>query len=75
MSRIYATDYGSHLTQLLGRELITPEEGIGAEFKGILDRLVLEHRKRQDRYTLLETLRQRHAQREDAADQGQQFDK
>lgn len=64
MGRIYATDYGSQLTQLLGRELITPAEGIEAEFRDILTRLVTEYRRRQERFRLLEALRQRHAERE-----------
>lgn len=61
MSRIYATDYGSHLTQLLGREQITPETGIAHEFQEILDRLLAQQRQLRERAALLSTLRQRHA--------------
>ncbi len=44
MSRIYATAYGSQLTELFGKELITPTEGMLEEFKDILQRLLGQHR-------------------------------
>ena len=66
MGRIYATDYGTQLTQLLGRESITPETGIEAEFREILQHLVAEYRKRQERYRILEALRKSHARRQDS---------
>jgi hypothetical protein len=61
MGRIYATDYGSHLTQLLSREQITPEAGIAHEFQEILQRLLSQQQRTRERAALLATLRQRHA--------------
>jgi len=74
MGRIYATDYGSHLTQLLGRELITPDEGIAAEFRDILERLASDYRRQQERYALQEALRKRHAPNQTSSDPGQAID-
>jgi DNA primase len=74
MSRIYATDYGSHLTQLLGREQITPEEGIAHEFQEILERLLAQQRQLRERAALLAALRQRHAPGGSADEPGQPFD-
>jgi DNA primase len=74
MSRIYATDYGSQLTQLLGREQITPEAGIADEFKEILQRLLAQQRQLRDRAALLTTLRQRHTREGNADESGQPSD-
>jgi DNA primase len=74
MSRIYATDYGSHLTQLLGREQITPEAGIAHEFQEILERLLAQQRQLRERAALLAALRQRHAPGGSADEPGQPFD-
>lgn len=74
MSRIYATDYGSHLTQLLGREQITPEAGIAHEFHEILQRLLAEQQRQRERAALLATLRQRHTPAHAADDSGQPID-
>lgn len=74
MSRIYATDYGSHLTELLGREQITPEAGIEDEFRDILQNLLSQYRKSRERSTLLETLRAQHAARNEPDDTSQPID-
>jgi hypothetical protein len=63
MSRIYATSYGSQMTQLLSREQITPETGIEKEFADILARLFEQYRSRKQKSSLLETLRVNHARR------------
>jgi DNA primase len=63
MSRIYATSYGSQMTQLLSREQITPETGIEKEFADILARLFEQYRSRKQKSSLLETLRVHHARR------------
>ena len=41
MSRIYATAYGTQMTQLLSREQITPETGIEEEFRDIIQKLLV----------------------------------
>jgi DNA primase len=64
MSRIYATSYGSQMTQLLSREQITPETGIEQEFADILSRLFAQYRTRKQKSALLETLRVHHARRQ-----------
>lgn len=74
MGRIYATDYGSHLTQLLGREQITPEAGIAHEFQEILQRLLTQQQRSRERAALLAVLRQRHARTGSADEPGQPFD-
>ena len=66
MSRIYATSYGSQMTQLLSREQITPETGIEQEFADILGRLFEQYRTRRQKSALLETLRVHHARRQRA---------
>jgi hypothetical protein len=60
MYRIYATPYGNQLTQLLGKELITPEAGILDEFRDVLQRLVNDYLSRKSRNETLETLRKHH---------------
>lgn len=60
MYRIYATPYGNQLTQLLGKELITPESGMLDEFRDILQRLVSDYLSRKSQSETLETLRRRH---------------
>lgn len=74
MSRIYATEYGSHLTQLLGREQITPEAGIEDEFRDILTNLLSQYRKGQERSSLLEALRKQHEARSRPDDSSQPLD-
>ena len=69
MGRIYATAYGSQLTQLLTREQITPEEGIEKEFQEILDKLLKAYRERQQKTELLSKLRQHHADINEIPDQ------
>ena len=69
MGRIYATAYGSQLTQLLTREQITPEEGIEKEFQEILDKLLKAYRQRQQKTELLSKLRQHHADINEIPDQ------
>jgi DNA primase len=61
LSRIYATAYGSQLTQLLSKEQITPELGIAREFEDIITRLLEQYQKRKQQSSLLETLRVHHA--------------
>jgi len=61
LSRIYATAYGSQLTQLLSKEQITPEPGIAREFEDIITRLLEQYQKRKQQSSLLETLRVHHA--------------
>lgn len=60
MSRIYATAYGSQLTELFGKELITPHEGMLEEFRDILQRLLGQYQDRKNRHTMLEHLRRLH---------------
>lgn len=60
MYRIYATPYGNQLTQLLGKELITPEAGMLDEFRDVLQRLVNDYLSRKSQNETLETLRKRH---------------
>jgi DNA primase len=74
MSRIYATTYGVQMTQLLGREQITPETGIEDEFQDIIRTLLDQHRQRQQKHSLLETLKQRHAARLPPQEPGQPAD-
>jgi DNA primase len=62
MSRIFATAYGAQLTSLLGRELLTPQDGMEQEFSDLLAQMLLGHRQRRARQTLLQDLRRRHAQ-------------
>jgi hypothetical protein len=61
MSRIFATAYGGQLTSLLGRELLTPEDGMEHEFSDLLAQMLQGHRQRLARQTLLQDLRRRHA--------------
>ncbi len=62
MSRIYATSYGSQLTELFGKEHITPTEGMLEEFKDILQRLLEQYHTLKARRSMLESLRQRHTE-------------
>jgi DNA primase len=61
MSRIFATAYGTQLTSLLGRELLTPEDGMEGEFSDLLAQMLQGHRQRLARQTLLQDLHRRHA--------------
>ncbi len=74
MSRIYATSYGSQMTQLLSREQITPETGIEQEFADILGRLFAQYRTRKQKSALLETLRVHHARRQRSQETDQPAD-
>jgi DNA primase len=74
MSRIYATSYGSQMTQLLSREQITPETGIEKEFADILGRLFDQYRVRKQKSALLETLRLHHARRKGPQESDQPAD-
>ncbi len=74
MSRIYATSYGSQMTQLLSREQITPETGIEQEFADILASLFDQYRNRKQKSSLLETLRVHHARRKHPQEPGQPAD-
>ncbi|MEI7949219.1 MAG: hypothetical protein WCI66_03125, partial [Gammaproteobacteria bacterium] len=67
MSRIYATSYGSQLTELFGKELITPTAGMLEEFKDILQRLLAQYHARKARHSMMEQLRQLHPQAEPGA--------
>jgi DNA primase len=67
MSRIYATAYGSQLTELFGKELITPQEGMVDEFRDVLQGLLKRYR---DTRRLQEIKRRLH-QGTDTADSGQ----
>ncbi|HTR00419.1 MAG TPA: DNA primase [Candidatus Acidoferrum sp.] len=62
MSRVYATSYGGQVTELFGKEHITPTEGMLEEFRDILRRLLDEYRARTARHATLEHLRRLHAQ-------------
>jgi DNA primase len=74
MSRIYATAYGAQMTQLLSREQITPETGIEDEFRDIVRNLLDQYRQYQQRVSLLNTLRERHAARQPPQGPGQTSD-
>ncbi len=74
MSRIYATAYGAQMTQLLSREQITPETGIEDEFRDIISKLLDQYRQHQQRASLVNTLRERHAARQPPGDLGQPAD-
>lgn len=74
MGRIYATDYGSHLTQLLGREQITPESGMAQEFRELLERLMEQQRRQRERAALLAALKRQHQRDDPATEPGQPID-
>mgnify|MGYP001191708721 CR=1 FL=1 len=61
MSRIFATSYGNQLTSLLGRELITPEEGMEQEFGDLIAQMLHAHRQRLARQAVVKALHRRHA--------------
>ncbi|HWK53173.1 MAG TPA: DNA primase [Hyphomicrobiales bacterium] len=58
MSRIFATAYGNQLTSLLGRELLTPADGMEQEFAELLERLLQGHRQRQARQQAIQKARE-----------------
>jgi DNA primase len=60
MSRLYATPYGNQLTEIFGREFITPEEGIAEKFSQDLKLLVDQYQQRKTRNATLEQLRRLH---------------
>ena len=60
MSRLYATPYGSQLTEMFGREFITPEEGIAEKFSQDLRLMVDQYQARKARHAMLEQLRRLH---------------
>ena len=60
MSRLYATAYGSQLTELFGKEHITPSEGMVDEFKDILANLMAQYQARKARHSVMEQLRRLH---------------
>lgn len=60
MSRLYATPYGNQLTEIFGREFITPEEGIAEKFAQDLKLLVDQYQQRKARHATLEQLRRLH---------------
>jgi DNA primase len=60
MSRLYATPYGNQLTEIFGREFITPEEGIAEKFSQDLKLLVDQYQQRKNRNATLEQLRRLH---------------
>jgi DNA primase len=64
MSRIYATAYGSQMTQLLSREQITPETGIEDEFRDIIQNLLHQYRRSRERAALVAAMRARVAARQ-----------
>jgi DNA primase len=74
MSRIYATAYGAQMTQLLSREQITPETGIEEEFRDIIQRLLDQRRKEQERAALVNAARTRLAARQSSPDSSQPSD-
>jgi DNA primase len=74
MSRIYATAYGAQMTQLLSREQITPETGIEAEFRDIIQNLLDQYRQHRERTSLVNKLHARHAPRQQLPDFGQPSD-
>ena len=60
MSRLYATPYGNQLTEIFGREFITPEEGITEKFTQDLKLLVDQYQQRKARHATMEQLRRLH---------------
>ncbi|MDR2212267.1 MAG: DNA primase [Pseudomonadales bacterium] len=60
MSRIFATAYGAQLTSLLGRELLTPEDGMEDEFKDLLAQMLHARRQHLRKQALVQDLRRRH---------------
>jgi hypothetical protein len=62
------------MTQLLSREQITPETGIEEEFRDIIQRLLDQRRKAQERAALIHAARMRLAARQSSPDSSQPSD-